>query len=125
ELLLAQEALVVFPEATIYYYAPHEVHPLKPGVAWIALDCQRKTPDIPLAIVPIRLVYADRFLRFRSRAEIVVQEPILVSKYADLPQKDAVSALTAEIQRALGDVVHEATEERPTGSRNNPGGGGR
>ena len=60
ELVLAGKPLVIFPEGTIYYYGPHEVHPLKRGVAWLALDGPRWSPDPPPLVVPIRLIYGDR-----------------------------------------------------------------
>ncbi|WP_218079942.1 lysophospholipid acyltransferase family protein [Anthocerotibacter panamensis] len=107
ELLSSQEVLVVFPEGNLYYYAPNEVHPLKPGVAWLALNCQRELPDLHLPVVPVRFVYADRVLGFRSRADIVVQKPLLVKEYLDLPPKEGLRRLTADLQQALGDVVNE------------------
>ena len=38
DLVTAGERLVVFPEGTIFYYRPGEVHPIKPGAAWLALE---------------------------------------------------------------------------------------
>ena len=109
ELLELGEALVIFPEGNLFYYAPDEVHPLKPGVAWLALSCLKnsKLPDLP--IIPVRLVYGDRKLSFGSRARIVLGEPISVAAYADRPLKEAVRQLTSDLQGALGDVVNETS----------------
>lgn len=112
ELLDAGEILVIFPEGTIYYYPPHQVHPLKAGAAWLALDCQRRTHDMPLSIVPIRLVYSDRYLKFRSKIEVDVREPIPLVPYMELSPKDGVRQLTADIQAALGDVVNRSLAEQ-------------
>jgi 1-acyl-sn-glycerol-3-phosphate acyltransferase len=112
ELLAAGEALVIFPEATIYYYPPHQVHPLKPGAAWLALDAQRKDPATPLSVVPVRLVYSDRYLNFRSRIEVDVREPIPLAPFLEKPPKEAMHLLTADMQRALGDVVNESLAEQ-------------
>jgi 1-acyl-sn-glycerol-3-phosphate acyltransferase len=112
ELIEAGHALVIFPEATIYYYAPGEVHPLKAGAAWLALDAQRRDPGIPLSVVPIRLVYSDRRLKFRSRIDVDVREPIALTAYLGMPTKEAMRHLTADMQRALGDVVNESIAER-------------
>ena len=109
EMIDLGEALVIFPEGNLFYYAPGEVHPLKPGVAWLALGCQKgsKLPDLP--IVPVRLVYGDRKLRPGSRATIRVGTPISVADYADLPMKEGVRELTSALQEALGDEVNETS----------------
>jgi 1-acyl-sn-glycerol-3-phosphate acyltransferase len=112
ELMAAGQALVIFPEATIYYYPPNHVHPLKSGAAWLALDCQRRDPAAPLTVVPIRLVYSDRYLKFRSRIVVDVREPIALTPYLNTPTKEAIRLLTAEIERALGDVVNESLAEQ-------------
>lgn len=111
ELIEAGKLLVIFPEGTIYYYPPDHVHPLKPGTAWLALDCQEHCPSSPLTIVPIRLNYGDRILRFRSRIRVVVQEPIHLGPYLGLPRKEAIAKLTADLQRGMGDVVNESLAE--------------
>jgi len=110
-LLLAGEALVLFPEGTIFYYPPNNIHPIKPGTAWLALDCQTRMPDTSLPIVPIRIVYSDRYPRFRTHIQILVQEPIQVDSYLGPPRKQAIRRLTADLQRALGDVVNESVAE--------------
>lgn len=112
DLLLAGEPLGIFPEGTIYYYPPDNVHPIKPGVAWLALDCQRRLPDVSLKIVPIRLNYGHRKLRFRSKVDVEVQEPILVRLYLDRPKDQAIADLTADMQAALGDIVNTSELER-------------
>jgi 1-acyl-sn-glycerol-3-phosphate acyltransferase len=109
ELIDLGEALVIFPEGNLFYYAPGEVHPLKPGVAWLALNCQKSSKLADLPIIPVRLVYGDRTLRLGSRARILVGEPISVAAYADLPLKEAIRELTSALQEALGDVVNETT----------------
>ena len=108
ELLLGGEALVIFPEGDIFRLPPGEVHPLKPGTAWIALQVQEALGETPLTIVPIRLGYSDRFLGYHSRAEVDVLPPIRVADYLDRPKKAAITAITADLQRALGDTVNDA-----------------
>jgi 1-acyl-sn-glycerol-3-phosphate acyltransferase len=114
ELIEARHALVIFPEATIYYYPPNQIHPLKSGAAWLALDSQRRSPDVPLKIVPIRLIYSDRYLKFRSRITVDVREPICLTSYLDKPGKEAIRLLTADMQSELGDEVNESIAERST-----------
>lgn len=105
ELILAGQPLVIFPEGALCYIPPDHVHPLKPGVAWLTLDCQERCPEIPLAIVPIRLKYGDLVLKFRSRILVEVREPIPLAPYLEMPRKQAIVRLTADLQAALGDVV--------------------
>jgi 1-acyl-sn-glycerol-3-phosphate acyltransferase len=111
ELILAGETLVIFAEGTIFYYPPDNVHPIKPGAAWLALDCQERMPGIPLPMVPIRIVYSDRYPRFRTHVQIVVQPPIHLAPYLETPRRDAIRLLTADLQRGLGDVVNESLVE--------------
>ncbi|MFO0958353.1 MAG: 1-acyl-sn-glycerol-3-phosphate acyltransferase [Isosphaeraceae bacterium] len=113
DLLMAGQPLVIFPEGALYYYPPDHVHPIKPGAAWIALVCQEKLPDTPLSIVPVRLKYGERILKFRSRIEVEVRPPIALAPYMEIPKKQAIRQLTADIQAALGDVVSEAPADVP------------
>ena len=99
---------MIFPEGDIYRLPPGEIHPIKPGLAWIALKVQQELGDVPLTIVPIRLTYADRFLHFGSRATLEVREPLRVPDYRGRPDKEAIRALTADLQARLGDRVNPA-----------------
>jgi len=117
ELILEQHALVIFPEGNLYYFAPNEVHPLKPGTAWLALTCQREAPELDIPIVPLRYAYGDKVLRFRSRVDIYVQKPLRVRDYLHLPPKEAIRQLTADLQQALGDVVNDTPPNPRTQAR--------
>ncbi len=121
DLLLEGQAVVVFPEGALYYYPPNHVHALKPGAAWLALECQQRLPDTPLTIVPVRLIYGDRVLKFRSRIKVQVRPPIALTPYLELPRKQAIVRLTEDLQRALGDVVSDVPPDVPV---ENPVGGG-
>ncbi|WP_169973552.1 lysophospholipid acyltransferase family protein [Tautonia rosea] len=108
EILESGQSLVIFPEGNIFRLPPGEVHPLKPGAAWISLQVQENLGDNRLTIVPIRLNYSDRLLKFGSRADIEIRPPIQVSDYLTLPRKKAITTLTADLQKALGDRVNDA-----------------
>ena len=60
DMISGGEALVIFPEGNLFYYEPGEVHPLKPGVAWLALNFQKRCNEVDIPIIPVRLVYGDR-----------------------------------------------------------------
>ena len=126
ELVTKGEPLVMFPEATIYYYRPDEVHPLKRGAAWIGLTAKDRCPSIPVRIVPVRLNYADRFLRFRSRIEVVVQEPIAVVSLPVVPAQARyfyAHVRPPKIPGRLGQYVVGGTLPRPRTPRR-PGSSG-
>lgn len=120
ELLERGEVLVIFPEGDLYYYGPGEVHPLKQGVAWLALRLQATLGVTDLPIVPVRLVYGGRILRPGSRARIGVGEPIPVKRYADPPAKEGMAALTAALQAALGDTLNQATSAESLAAARRP-----
>lgn len=114
ELLRTGQALVIFPEATIFYYPPNNVHPIKSGAAWMALECQRREPSMDLQIVPIRLIYEHPILRFRDHAKVEVRPAIEVRSYLNMPEREGIKALTRDLQAALGDVVNESMAEMST-----------
>lgn len=106
------QVLVIYPEGTIFSYPPDQVHPLRPGTAWIALKVQQGLPPgQTLQIVPIRFRYGRVHPKFRTAVEIEVREPIAVAGYLDQPERQAIAALTAAIQVGLGDVVNTSRAE--------------
>jgi 1-acyl-sn-glycerol-3-phosphate acyltransferase len=109
EVIARGDVLVIFPEGNLFYYELGEVHPLKPGAAWLALQFQKSCPDIDLPIIPVRLVYGDRLLRAKSRVKVQLGEPISARDYAWLPGKEAASALTTALQAALGEAIRETS----------------
>jgi hypothetical protein len=58
------------------------------------------------------MVYSDRYPRFRTRVQVVVRDPLPLGPYLEMPRKTAIRRLTADLQRALGDVVNESLAER-------------
>lgn len=113
DLLRDEQLLVVFPEGGLRYFAPGEIFPLKLGVAWIALTCQKELPEVSLPIIPIRFRYGDRVLRFRSRVEIELYAPLYVKDYMQMPTREAMRRLTADLQQALGEVVNDQVLDHP------------
>ncbi|MDB5348942.1 MAG: phospholipid/glycerol acyltransferase [Planctomycetota bacterium] len=109
EVIARGDGLVIFPEGNLFYYDPGEVHPLRPGAAWLALQFQKSCPDVDLPIIPVRLVYGDRLLRAKSRVKVQLGEPISARDYAGLPAREATSALTSALQEALGETVKETS----------------
>ena len=107
ELLLGGGSLAIFPEGASH--SDPRLRPLKTGVARIALG----TGLDDLMIVPAGLYYTDK-ATFRSEALVHFGEPLAVEPAAlderGAPPEDAVRALTAAIERRLGEVTLQAEE---------------
>lgn len=114
EALVRGAAVAIFPEGTSH--ADPSVRPLKTGTARIALDAARtlaQTPDgaaadtEPVRILPVGLTF-DARERFRSRALLVVGEPIRVTSSGPetaARHREAVRDLTGEIEDGLRKVA--------------------
>jgi 1-acyl-sn-glycerol-3-phosphate acyltransferase len=97
--------LALFPEG-VSHDDPH-LKPLKTGIARIVIEAERRHGPLGVAIVPVGLVFEER-TRFRSRALVVVGEPLdpaaEVARAAD-DEAGAVRALTARVAAALERVT--------------------
>ena len=95
-------AVAIFPEGTSHD-AP-SIQPLKTGAARLALGAAAR--GVPLAIVPVGLVMADRD-RARSEALVVLGAPVAWDdlRIASPDDVDAVRDLTGRITAALARVT--------------------
>ncbi|HEX9799198.1 MAG TPA: lysophospholipid acyltransferase family protein [Thermoanaerobaculia bacterium] len=97
--------LALFPEG-ISHDEPG-LQPLRTGAARIAIGAERRRGPLGVKIVPVGLVFEARE-RFRSRALVVVGEPIDPSEEVRLAESDEASAvrrLTDRIAAALARVT--------------------
>jgi glycerol-3-phosphate O-acyltransferase/dihydroxyacetone phosphate acyltransferase len=86
---------------------------LKTGTARIVLRAAAEKPELPVAIVPCGLVYLSQ-TRFRSRVLVQFGAPIeidaqILELHARAPN-DAVTALTAHLDRALRELLVNADD---------------
>jgi 1-acyl-sn-glycerol-3-phosphate acyltransferase len=95
-------AIAIFPEG-ISHDRP-SLQPLKTGAARIALEAEARFGPLGCRIVPIGLHFEARE-RFRSRALVVVGEPLGVAEEAEVGAADPVTAV-----RLLTERVAEALE---------------
>lgn len=103
--LAAGATLAIFPEG-ISHDRPR-LAPLKTGAARIALEAELGRGPLGVRIVPVGLVFEERE-RFRSRALVVVGEPIDPAPEVEAARADemaAARALTARITAALERVT--------------------
>ena len=104
ELLKGKEMLVIYPEGDIY---PDEIHPLKPGLARIALRAEQSQPSLNVKIVPINLEYSERCPKWRGTVTARIGKPISVAQYKAGSSKVQSQRLTADLQGALHDLAEE------------------
>ncbi|MDJ0557092.1 MAG: lysophospholipid acyltransferase family protein [Microcoleaceae cyanobacterium MO_207.B10] len=100
EILQNQEMLVLFPEGRIYQ--DHEIQPLQPGVARIALQAISGQTNVNLKIIPISIVY-DRPAPppWRCGVKVTIGSALEVKDYADESVKKGAKKLTAQIESCL------------------------
>jgi 1-acyl-sn-glycerol-3-phosphate acyltransferase len=101
ELLQQQQMLVIFPEGDIF--RDQQVHPLKPGLARLALKAEQTAPNpLGVKIVPISLRYDQPYPTWGSRVQIRVGPSLSVAQYRKgQPLKQQAQQLTADLQTAL------------------------
>jgi len=99
EILQQQEMLVIFPEGGIF--RDGQVHPLKPGLARIALQAATLAPEAGIHVVPISLRYGHTIPHWRCGITIKIGTPLPVADYVDGPRKPMAAQLTQDLTTAL------------------------
>ncbi len=107
ELLKAGEMVVIFPEGGIFQ--DQRVHPLKRGVARIALEVEEQQPGSGIKILPISLQYSQYSPSWGSDVTVKIGIPIDVTQYDLASLKSNAAQLTTDLKTALKDL-HEGTE---------------
>jgi 1-acyl-sn-glycerol-3-phosphate acyltransferase len=105
ELLANREMLGIFPEGNLFY--DNTIHPLKTGLARIAMQTIAANPDLELYIVPIGSRYIEPIPRFRDRVKISIGQPIDVRKYRELSTKTGTQTISDLLATALGDLTKD------------------
>lgn len=104
QLLQEKEMLVIYPEGNIYR---DRIHPLKPGLARIALRAERSRPNLDVKVVPISVAYSDPCPKWRGSAKVCIGEPISVSAYKSGTCKLQSKNLTADLQSILMELAQQ------------------
>lgn len=102
ELLAAGGVLAIFPEG-VSHDRP-ALQPLKTGAARIVIEAEQRFGPLGCRVLPVGLLFEER-VRFRSRALVVVGEPLDCAEEAELAGRDAVTAV-----RLLTERVAEGLE---------------
>ncbi|MBD2664761.1 1-acyl-sn-glycerol-3-phosphate acyltransferase [Richelia sinica FACHB-800] len=98
-LMLQKEMLVIYPEGGIFQDG--NVHPLKQGVARIALSAEHNHPDLGIKVIPITINYSQPCPTWGADVMIQIGEPIQVSDYNSGHLKLDAKRLTADITHQL------------------------
>lgn len=99
EVLENKEMLVIFPEGGIF--RDEAVHPLKPGLARLAIQAELSQADLNVKIVPINLHYSDSFPQWGTDVKIQIDRPIEVAEYCQGNAKQDAKRLTADLETKL------------------------
>lgn len=105
DLLRQGEMVVIFPEGGIFQ--DDQVHPLKPGLARIALQVENLQPDVEVKIVPMSLHYSGIIPRWRSKVRVQIGQPITVAEYLEGSVKKNTLKLTQDLEASLTQLDHQ------------------
>jgi 1-acyl-sn-glycerol-3-phosphate acyltransferase len=99
-LLRENRMMVVFPEGNIF--RDGEVHPLKAGLARMALQAGEIGEAVK--IVPIGIRYSDPEVGWRSSVSIKVGQPLTTADFAGVKIKDASRQMTVDLEASLNEL---------------------
>ncbi|ACK66424.1 phospholipid/glycerol acyltransferase [Rippkaea orientalis PCC 8801] len=96
------EMLVIFPEGGIF--RDNHVHPLKRGVARIALEVVSQQPNSGIKILPVSVQYTQPYPAWGTDVIVNIGQPIDVAKYNPQRMKSSSEALTNDLEAKLKDL---------------------
>ncbi len=99
ELLLAGEMLVIFPEGGIFQDG--QLHPIKQGLARLAVQAESAKPGLGIKVVPIHLQYSELVPQWGCNVHVRIGTPLNVSGYLHQNPKADAKKLTADLNLAL------------------------
>nr|WP_261205302.1 lysophospholipid acyltransferase family protein [Laspinema sp. D2d] len=99
ELLEAGQMLAIFPEGAIFHDG--DLHPLKPGLARLAIQAESLHPNLGVKIVPINVEYQPTVPKWRCQVKITIAPPLEVSHYSLNTPKESGNQLTTDLETAL------------------------
>lgn len=107
ELLHQGEMLVIFPEGNIFQ--DHQVHPLKPGLARLALQAETSYHNLGIKIVPMSLQYDPIIPHQGARVRVRIGSPLSVLDYSQGSVKKNAQSLMQDLEFAF----HQIDQQEP------------
>lgn len=108
ELLQQKKTLVIFPEGGIY--RDGEVHPLKPGIARLALAAESSQPGLGVQVIPISINYSQRYPNWGTDVCIQIGTAINATDYNHGCVKQNAKVLTADLTKVLQELSNQESE---------------
>lgn len=102
ELLRDRQMLTIFPEGGIF--RDGKLHPLKPGLARLAVQAESMQPGLGVKIVPIGIRYSQLIPSWGCDLKINIGSPLSVADYCQKHGKQSAQKLTEDLQKALTDL---------------------
>ncbi len=99
EVLKQGEMLVIFPEGGIFQDT--QVHPLKRGVARIALEVESQQPGCGMKILPVSIQYSQPLPSWGTDVTVNIGQPIDMKSYDIKKIRSSSEKLTHELESCL------------------------
>lgn len=115
DLLRQGEMMVIFPEGGIFRDA--QVHPLKAGLARLAIQAEQGHPDLGVKIVPIYLCYSRALPVWGTQVRVNIGAPLTVAHYRTNSLKQDARKLTADLQQRLTQLGEQIQPDADVWSR--------
>lgn len=105
EILKNQEMMVIFPEGAIF--RDRQIHPLRPGLARLAVQAESNNPELGVTIVPMDLHYCDPIPSWGTDIIVKIGQPLVVRDYCPSHMTSKVKAkhLTVALTQALENLL--------------------
>jgi 1-acyl-sn-glycerol-3-phosphate acyltransferase len=94
-----QEMLVIFPEGGIYN--DYQIHPLKRGVALIALQAETDKSNRRVKILPVGIRYSQPYPSWGTEVKVDIGSPLTVADYLNDSLRQSSQKLTLALQKSL------------------------
>ncbi len=111
EILSNNEMLTIFPEGNIF--RDPQIHPLKEGLARIALQVQVDRPELGIKILPVSVHYSKTFPSWRTKIYINIGCPINVADYDTTKIKSSSKTITAHLEAILRKLYETKAIDNP------------
>ncbi|BAZ29015.1 phospholipid/glycerol acyltransferase [Cylindrospermum sp. NIES-4074] len=108
DLLVDRQMLVIYPEGGIY--RDGQVHPLKPGIARLALSAELSHPGLGVKVLPVGINYSQPHPNWGTDVSIHIGEPIQVTDYMNGSVKRDAKRLTADLANMLQQLSHRESQ---------------